>query len=67
MKKILIVLAATLLLGSCCSNGRCRNVQTKETGRIQLVENVDLIYIYKVDGVEYLANIRGGIVKLEKN
>jgi len=64
MKKILIVLAATLLLGSCCSNGRCRNVQTN---RIQLVENVGLIHIYKVDGVEYLANIRGGIVKLEKN
>ena len=68
MKKILFILICTLMI-SCTSNvTESKNTYTEES-RIEFVESKVIqgrrISIISIDGIEFVTNSNGGIVKLK--
>lgn len=64
MKKILLVIFATIVLSSCICSKKERELGND---RIKIVANKIIIdaYIIEIDGHEYLYNARGGMIHLE--
>lgn len=69
MKKLGILVALGVLLGSCAGSYNPKEEAPYNQGRIKFKEVVNngtiILYIVSIDSSEYLVNYKGGIYKID--